>query len=438
MKRKLASLLSSLLVLLSPCALAAEETAVYSLPEQGITITLPAGLWMDTRDELLTEYGLDGVADNALFMAYDAAGNWSVQATIEPMDDNAITGAASGIDEQTAAVLELFGLGNLAMPASFQAMSDQELTDLAASYNTLMGIAAELIAAGAEGEEMALLMALLGEDCFDTYSCKNGKYLCFGTTVQSSTVVEDAEVSASGQVLCYLTVENGRTYTYIFSTSAPGEAFTAQARAIIDTISYSAPVEPLRYEDTAAHWARHDIGRAVRQGLFTVEGTRFDPDAPATRALLVTALYRAAGSPEAGQCPFPDVSAGAEYASAAAWAYESGIIQGDGGRFLAQSSLTREQLAAIFQRYTAWRGADVSLQADDFWAEYGASYPDHDKISSWASQSMAWAAENALLSGDEEGNLSPQGITTRAQLACVLMRYLDREAEGYFAVKAEG
>ena len=95
MKRKLASLLSSLLVLLSPCALAAEETAVYSLPEQGITISLPAGLWMDTRDELLTEYGLDGVADNALFMAYDAAGNWSVQATIEPMDDNAITGAAA-------------------------------------------------------------------------------------------------------------------------------------------------------------------------------------------------------------------------------------------------------------------------------------------------------------------------------------------------------
>ena len=64
--------------------------------------------------------------------------------------------------------------------------------------------------------------------------------------------------------------------------------------------------------------------------------TTFSPNTPMTRAMLVTVLHRAAGSPSAATgTAFSDVPSGAYYTDAVAWASANGIVTGYGnGRFI--------------------------------------------------------------------------------------------------------
>ena len=81
--------------------------------------------------------------------------------------------------------------------------------------------------------------------------------------------------------------------------------------------------------------------------------------------------------------------------------------------------ITREQLAAILYRYAQYRGMDVSAQSslNDF--------TDGGTASSWAQEALRWALDNGLLSGTGNGLLAPQSTATRAQVAMILMRFLE-------------
>ena len=171
------------------------------------------------------------------------------------------------------------------------------------------------------------------------------------------------------------------------------------------------------------HWAKAEVGRAVEAGLFSgVSEDTFSPDTAATRAQLVTALYRMAGSPETGTCDFTDVKETDWFAKAVAWAAEQGIVQGSDGKFNPYGALTREELAVMLQRFARSRGyaaAGTELVLD--------AYKDQDKISTWAAEAMRWAVSQKLINGMTTDTLVPAGTTTRAQLAVILMRYLDAE-----------
>lgn len=110
-----------------------------------------------------------------------------------------------------------------------------------------------------------------------------------------------------------------------------------------------------------------DYGEAVNwcrdSGL--MEGTgqnRFDPEGTLTRAMLVTALYRAAGKPSVTATPsFHDIQAGAWYWEAVAWASANALVQGYGdGYFGTNDPVSVEQLDVILGRYaekeTVWTG----------------------------------------------------------------------------------
>ena len=90
--------------------------------------------------------------------------------------------------------------------------------------------------------------------------------------------------------------------------------------------------------------------------------TLFSPGNPTTRGMLVTILYRMEGSPQgAGWGPFTDVTPGAYYAQPIAWAAWNGIVNGiTSTTFAPDRNVTREQMAAILYRYTAWKEWEVS------------------------------------------------------------------------------
>ena len=133
-----------------------------------------------------------------------------------------------------------------------------------------------------------------------------------------------------------------------------------------------------------------------------------------TRGMLVTVLHRYAGAPQGAAQSFEDVAADKYYAAAVAWAAENNIVTGANNKFQPENNISREQIAAILYRYAAPGQVTGSLDA----------YPDGKTVSSWASDAMIWAVSSGLISGDDKGNLNPQGNATRAQVATILERFI--------------
>lgn len=180
-----------------------------------------------------------------------------------------------------------------------------------------------------------------------------------------------------------------------------------------------APVTP--FTDIQGHWARESIetmyGYGVMQG---VSDASFAPDAPASRATIVSALYALSGEPQAPDCTFTDVPKDADYASAVAWAQENGIVSGVGdGLFQPDANVTREQLAVMMYNYVQWRGLGVTYTSlEDF--------DDQGSISAWAESAVCWMVSAELLHGTTATLLEPQGTATRGQLATILTFFVQQ------------
>ena len=150
----------------------------------------------------------------------------------------------------------------------------------------------------------------------------------------------------------------------------------------------------------------------------------FAPQALVTRGMLVTVLYRISGMPEPGpESGFMDVEPGSYYEPAAAWAAANGIVTGcSPDVFGPNDAVTREQFATILYRHADYSGLDpVSSGELD-------AYADRGEISSFAVPAAKWAIGNGVITGTGPAAFSPKGTTTRAQMAVMLMRYLNMGA----------
>ncbi len=171
-------------------------------------------------------------------------------------------------------------------------------------------------------------------------------------------------------------------------------------------------------------WYHEAVDFAVKRGLFKgMTETTFEPNTPMTRGMLVTVLWRYEGSPEEGKNEFVDVKAGNWYEKAVAWAAKNEIVNGVGnGRFDPNGKITREQMAAILFRYSAYKEYDTDKRGDL------SKFPDAAKVSGWAKDAYAWAVGEGLITGNG-GRLDPLGFATRAQVATILMRFIQNIAE---------
>ena len=172
------------------------------------------------------------------------------------------------------------------------------------------------------------------------------------------------------------------------------------------------------------NWAHVGIDFVLKSGLFYgTSDTTFSPDGAMTRAMLVTVLYRLEGQPKVtAKNPFSDVADGRWYTDAVVWAAENKIVNGVGeGRFDPDGEITREQMAAILYRYSEFKGVTPSE------GKFAAEYPDAGKVSRYALTAMRWANAEKLINGTQRGStvyLDPQGSATRAQVAAILMRFV--------------
>ncbi|MDR2356155.1 MAG: S-layer homology domain-containing protein [Clostridiales Family XIII bacterium] len=176
------------------------------------------------------------------------------------------------------------------------------------------------------------------------------------------------------------------------------------------------------FTDIRGHWAESYIRTVVERELFNgVSATRFDPDGTLSRAMLVTVLWRLAGRPApGGGASFSDAGAGVWYSDAIGWAAENGIVLGNpDGSFGTGDDISREQIVTILFRYAERAEMDVSGRT-----ELGG-FPDAGALPAWGADAMSWAVNAGLIRGRDDGSLSPTDGATRAELATILVRFLD-------------
>ena len=160
----------------------------------------------------------------------------------------------------------------------------------------------------------------------------------------------------------------------------------------------------------AGSWYEEAVKYVSEKGLMNgTSSTAFSPNASTTRGMIVTILARVEGVNTSGT-PW--------YAAGQKWAMDNGIS--DGTNMVGE--VTREQLATILYRYAKQKGYDVSKSAAL------TAFSDADKVSGYASEAMQWAVAEGLLQGSN-GKLNPQGSATRAQVATILMRFMEKIAK---------
>lgn len=178
----------------------------------------------------------------------------------------------------------------------------------------------------------------------------------------------------------------------------------------------------LGFVDVAeSDWFFNSVKYAKENKLMSgVSETEFAPNSSVTRAMLVVVLHRIEGEPKIGDAAFTDVESGQWYTNAVAWAANEGIVNGVGdGKFAPDADITREQIATILYKYSQKKSA---IDA----ASVGIIAPDRDKISDWAMEGMSWAVAEKLITGKDGGVLDPGGKATRAEIATILMRFLNK------------
>ena len=166
----------------------------------------------------------------------------------------------------------------------------------------------------------------------------------------------------------------------------------------------------LPFTDVASgSWYYDGVKYACDNGLMNgTSANAFSPNADTTRSMIVTILARMEGVNTSGGATW--------YTAGRAWAMENGISDGTN----MEGKISREQLAAMLYRYAKLKGYDVSASADI------SGYADASSVSGWATDAMRWAVSAGLINGRTATTLAPQGNATRAEVASILMRFMQK------------
>ena len=186
------------------------------------------------------------------------------------------------------------------------------------------------------------------------------------------------------------------------------------ADSVTDIVAF--PFEDVKHSD----WYYRAVKYVWKHSLMSgTAPNRFDPEISTTRAMIVMVLYNFEGRPPVtGGNTFQDVVAGEWYDDAITWAQQNSIVNGyTAEQFGPTDNITREQMAAILHRFSAYKGYDIAPRADL------SRYTDAWQISGYAVENMQWANACGYINGTTPTTLAPTANATRAQVATIFQRF---------------
>ena len=362
------------------------------------------------------------------------------------------TGAKFSSDEEVRQVIQHFRSDRTILK------NDDGQAEVVPAYKVTLSGGKNAVASGGETTQTGLTGAM--DEV--TYTAKAGCYFtAFADITQNGVTVmrtsaTTVKVSGAPTADVSITVPDARMTPKPggHTPSAPGqpsapvspdpaEATPADPTPVDPTPVDPAPVDPTPADPTPVDptpavrhsapyqdvepgaWYIDAVDYVIEKGLMNgVSDTEFRPNAPLTRAMLAAILYRMEGEPAIRSgIPFSDVVQEDWYAMAVSWAESNGIVNGyENGEFRPNRNVSREEMAAMIQRFAVYKGQDASASADL------SGYTDADQIGNWAKDAMAWANAAGLITGKGDARLDPKGNTTRAEAAAILMRFCENLA----------
>ena len=243
-----------------------------------------------------------------------------------------------------------------------------------------------------------------------TVSSKNASK---GTTVTVTTVPDKGwtletltVLDKNGKELNLDIVTLGKKYTF----KMPSGSVTVKATFMEDNtmLNYFVDVNAQDYFYDAVLWAAE---KSITSGT---DDSHFSPNAPCTRAQIVTFLWRAAGSPVVNYAmTMEDISAGAYYTEAVRWALSEGITSGTTATTFSPDAIcTRAQAVTFLYRVS---GSPVVSGGNEFGDVVGGAY---------YANAVKWAATEGVTDGTGSDTFSPDNDCTRAQIVTFLWRVM--------------
>ena len=251
----------------------------------------------------------------------------------------------------------------------------------------------------------------------------------FGTTVEGSEEYEDGELDkwvTGGDVA-------PEGLLFLDAASSPnGEPLLLAACEVSGTVAVyqlgSEDLTVLPFTDVNSDdWFLAAVQYVYENDRMAgTSSTTFQPEVNLTRAMAAQVLYNLEGQPAVtGDTTFTDAAAAGEWAvKAITWAEQTGVVAGIGdGLFAPTANVTREEFAQMMYNYASYKEYDLTLEGDL------SQFEDASAISGWAETAMSWANGSGLINGHDDGTIDPQGTTTRAQAASILMNFDQNVAE---------
>ena len=228
-----------------------------------------------------------------------------------------------------------------------------------------------------------------------------------------------SRVDATSATYLYTYDENGNNTEIAVTDEEDGQytiTFTYEP-VKTEAPAPEAPVGPVPFADVpAGAWFEAPARWAAEKGITVgTSATAFSPDAPCTRAQVVTFLWRAMGQPQVfGAELFTDVERDSWYEEALNWAVEKGITTGTSETtFSPEAPCTRAQVVTFL-----WRALDKPQAMNG--ADLFTDVPED----AYFFQPVLWALDKGVTTGTGEGVFSPDDTCTRAQVVTFLYRAL--------------
>lgn len=236
-------------------------------------------------------------------------------------------------------------------------------------------------------------------------SAKRGSVVTITVTPDAGYVLDKLTVTDKDGKDVALTKKSDTEYTFVMPAGKVEitPSFVKQAeepsRVFVD-------VKTGDYFYDAVLWA---VGKGITNGT---SAETFSPEAPCTRAQIVTFLWRAAGSPVVNYAmDLSDVAGDAYYAEAVRWALSEGITTGTSDHtFSPDAVCTREQAVTFLYR----AAGSPAVSGESAFEDVGAD--------AYYARAVAWAAQNGVTNGISQALFGTGSDCTRAQIVTFLYR----------------
>ncbi len=461
MRKLLLGLLSAVLAL-SPClsstvALAAGESFTYSLTANGSdSAAIEVGDTLEVTLTLQNNSGTDYTmykaqdyvcfdTDYFTFESVTAAGNFSASAiTFNASTENRVyvnyqsTEGAARESEITVLTLRLTAIqaGSTSITNDAMVIGSVEsgASDTVSGADLAVTITSPDSGSGGSGGSSGGSSGGTSSYAVNVRSAENGTVTSSHSVAARGATVTLTVSPDAGYALDSLTVSNASTGATVAVTKVSDTryTFTMPSAAVSVSASFQPTSSAAAHDDCPSEqftdvddtaWYHEYIDYVVESGLMNgTSATKFEPDVATTRGMIVTILHRLEDEPTASVAHgFDDVVSESYYADSIAWAAENGIVAGYGdGSFGPDDAITREQMAAILYRYAQYKGYDTTQGGMAI-----REFDDYGDISDYALEAMAWCVNIGIIQGTDSTTIEPQNSATRAQVAAILMRFIE-------------